>query len=105
MAAYMRVIQDESDVMFLYDDTMLGGAREGFSLSVDTLLWKNLAEDSKALKLGKIKKLRVSGDRNGWKIYADKEAIDVTSVDNKAANALCDVIRIARKEALKLEKD
>lgn len=55
---YLPVSQAE-EVLFLYDDTVFGGAKEGLCLTRDSIHFKGLGEAAKSLHLSKISNLKV----------------------------------------------
>ena len=64
-AAYETHGRSISKVLVQYDDTLFGGADDGFVMTVTTLHWKNLAEDPKSLRWGDIDPAGVSVHEEG----------------------------------------
>jgi hypothetical protein len=82
VSAYAIYSLDAKDVLALYDDTLFGGAKDGFLLATEEILWRNLGDTPHTLSWSDLK--RVGRSPSGVKVNGD--AISIS--DGPSAEAL-----------------
>ena len=81
---------NQSDVLFLYDNTAFGGARDGMMITKDSICWKNaLCKRNRVLysNIGKVSFVEESKWGNGNGVMVNGAKIDITLSSDKAALA------------------
>lgn len=68
-----------------YDDTLFGGADDGFVFTVTALHWKNLTEDPTSLRWGDIDPAGVAGNEEG--VTVRDQQIDLVLEEGKPMSA------------------
>lgn len=68
-------------VLVQYDDTLFGGADDGFALTANALHWKNLMEEPHSLRWSDIDPAAVAADDGAVKVGAQK--IDIVLEEGK----------------------
>jgi len=89
---------DQKDVLLLYDDTVLGSAKNGLCLTKSWLFWRNTGEGAQRLELPAVKAVHA---RKGEGIFGTAHVevngnkIRVTE-EGETAEVLCRIIRVSR---------
>ncbi len=69
LSTYAAGVKPQEEVLVLYDDTVFGGARDGFLLTTFHLYWHNFGQEAFYIPLADIERCSVSGaqlDMNGY---------------------------------------
>ena len=84
-AAYETHGRSIGRVLVQYDDTLFGGADDGFVFTVTALHWKNLTEDPKSLRWGDIDPAGVAVNDEG--VTVRDQQIDLVLEEGKPMSA------------------
>ena len=75
-------------VLFLYDNTVFGGARDGVCLTRDRVYWHNIGEEPESIPWSKIESLRTGSS----KIYINSKTIAINVSNDTTVPLLRDII-------------
>ena len=91
--SYASVMGNDETVIFLYDDTVFGSAKEGFLLTSKRLYQKNIMEKGSFLDVANIINMKFGKEGIVSSIYANSMKIDITQVvDDNGKRAVFNVL-------------
>ena len=88
----------QNNILFIYDDTLWGSAKNGFCLTTKFVIWNNFTDEPRKISISSIRSITLHEEdiKKSIKINNKKNLINITG-NNESIDSLINLLKTAKK--------